>query len=157
MEPFAILFIVLGTGALVLLASGPAMALQRSKRTAQREAYRLAEQQPVLVEDRLVLSYGRGGAGEAPKRGNGTLLCTADKLIFVRWSPRSRLIIPRHKIRSVRAPSSHNGKDAGTPLLSVIFEDASGEEEAIAWLVRDRRAWAMALARSAASAPTNPL
>ena len=135
----------------------PAVALQRNKRAAQREAHDLARGKPVRAWDQLVKSFGRRSSGSVPQRGSGTLLCTDDELIFVQWSPRTRLVIPRERIVAVQAPTAHNGREAGAPLLCVVYEDTSGEEEAMAWLVRDRRAWAMALSgRAAAGAPASP-
>ena len=76
--------------------------------------------------------------------GVGEIVLTRDRLIFVQWTPRRTIEIPRSSIRSVSRVDSHLGKRTGTPFLLVAWEDDTGADSA-AFRVVDLDAWERAI------------
>lgn len=77
----------------------------------------------------------------AQVRGNGCLCLGSEKLVFVLWLPRRKLEIPRSKLLGVESVKSHLGKSKFVPLLKVRFTNDVGEEDSVAWTVRDLPRW----------------
>ena len=89
--------------------------------------------------------FGIESAGAWQIRGNGCLAATGDEVLFIMWVPRRELLIPRTRIIAVERTRSHLGKTIGRPLLRVRFTNDSGDEDSVAWYVKDLPAWEAAL------------
>lgn len=86
-------------------------------------------------------SFGVTSRGMAQIRGNGCLCLGSEQLVFVLWLPRRKLEIPRSKLLGVEKVRSHLGKTKGVSLVKVTFTNDAGEEDSVAWAVRDLSRW----------------
>lgn len=107
------------------------------KSTAQARA---AAGEEVLC-DTSANCFGVESRGMAQVRGNGCLCLGSEQLVFVLWLPRRMLEIPRSKLIGVEQVKSHLGKTKFVPLLKVIFTNDAGDEDSVAWTVRDLPRW----------------
>jgi hypothetical protein len=127
----AILFVILFGGLLAILRS---VAQRKEADAWQRypQAHRV---------DRAASFFGQKSRGVAQIRGNGTLILTRSDLVFEMWLPSREYRIPLASIASLSNPKSFLGKSRFTPLLQVTFRDAGGNEDSMAWQVRDLSGW----------------
>jgi hypothetical protein len=105
---------------------------------------RLGKDRIVLLDDRAN-SFGIESRGVTQIRGNGCLAATDDEILFVMWFPRRELRIPRERITAVEHATWHLGKSVARPLLRLRYINESGQDDSIAWFVRDLPAWETAL------------
>ncbi|MEX2619395.1 MAG: hypothetical protein WD250_04170 [Egibacteraceae bacterium] len=108
-------------------------------------AHRAADAIPGVRRREDVLSFGQTSKGVTQVRGNGTLVLTDDRLVFLMWMPRRELVIPLAAVEAVDTTRSHLGKTMGRDLLRVCWRDPRGGEDAIAWLLDDLGGWHTAL------------
>ncbi len=79
--------------------------------------------------------------------GMGALGCNDTELLFVRWTPRAELRIPRSDIVEHTFVTEYLGKPYRAPLLQVTYrnpEVTEGEhpgQDVVAWEVTDPDAW----------------
>jgi hypothetical protein len=83
------------------------------------------------------LFFGQEPRGAAQMRGNGTLILMDDELLFKQWVVNRDFRIPLKLIQSIETPRSFLGKTQGVQLLKVTYLNESGEQDALAWRVRD--------------------
>jgi hypothetical protein len=81
--------------------------------------------------------FGQESKGVFQTRGNGTLAITDTELVFEKWVPRREYVIPLNQIVAIEMPKSFLGKTTFTPLLKIVYRTDAGEQDAIAWSVRD--------------------
>jgi hypothetical protein len=81
--------------------------------------------------------YGQESRGVMQMRGNGTLVLTDSELYFEGWLPRREFRIPLGAIQTIETPTSYLGKTNFRPLVKVVFRDAAGQTDSMAWLVPD--------------------
>lgn len=120
------------------------------KKTLAAVKARLGEDNVVLYDEKAHC-FGLTSRGHGYLQTFGTLAATADKLLFVQWSPKEELELSRADIVSVDLSSEHLGSDRGSVLLVVTFKspDVAADEEAgtvagqdaVAWKVDDLEAW----------------
>ncbi|MFH1532684.1 MAG: hypothetical protein ABIK09_18310 [Pseudomonadota bacterium] len=94
-----------------------------------------------VVCDKMANCFGVTSKGMAQIRGNGCLCLGSEQLVFVQWIPRRKLEIPRSMVLNVEQVKSHLGATKGVPLVKVTFTNAAGEEDSVAWVVRDHNRW----------------
>ena len=106
--------------------------------------------------DTMANSFGVSSRGRTQVRGNGCLCLGREQLVFVQWIPQRRLEIPRSSLLRVEEVRSHLGKSKGVPLVKVCFTNRAGEEDSVAWIVRDHARWMRELeaASGQAAAPS---
>lgn len=80
--------------------------------------------------------FGRESDGMMQVRGNGTLLLTRDKLVFMLWMPEKRYVIPLRSITAMSNPRGFLGKSKGGILLRINYTDEHGKADAVGFLVR---------------------
>jgi hypothetical protein len=95
----------------------------------------------LLLEEPGANSFGVESGGPWQVRGNGNLALTEDELLFAQWVPDRLLRIPRRSIIEVSQTNSHLGKRIGRPLLRVAWTRDDGEEDSIAFWVKDLDRW----------------
>jgi hypothetical protein len=95
----------------------------------------------ILLADARANSFGLESAGVFQLRGNGTLLLTASELHFFMILPEREVRIPLTAITGTEIVRKHLGKTVGRELLKVHFTAGGGQPDAIAWYLRDPRAW----------------
>ena len=122
--------------------------LRKKVRAARAEAERMV---PDAKRMETVNSFGRASAGVAQVRGNGTLALDDTRLVFIQWIPHNVVDIPLNTISIVDTARDHLGKSVGTPLLRVRFVDG-GQEDIIAFHVKDRDGWLLDLQHAARDA-----
>jgi hypothetical protein len=83
------------------------------------------------------LFYGQESKGKMQMRGNGILVLTQDELYFEWLLPRREFRIPLTAVQAVETPSSYLGKTNFRPLLKVVFQNDSGQTDAMGWIVPD--------------------
>ena len=83
------------------------------------------------------LFFGQESRGAAQARGNGTLIFTDDELVFKQWVVNRDFRIPYRSIQSIDSPKSFLGKTQGVALFCVRYTNESGEEDAMAWRVKN--------------------
>jgi hypothetical protein len=84
--------------------------------------------------------FGLKSAGFQQIRGNGALILTHDKLVFLRIAPEKEYVIPVDSILNVSMPRSFNGKSVFRSLLHIKFAANEGEDE-IAWGLKNPEVW----------------
>jgi GNAT superfamily N-acetyltransferase len=87
-------------------------------------------------------------------RGNGTLVLTADELLFAQWVPDRLVRIPRAQITEVTTTRSWLGKTIGRQLLLVRWT-AAADGDAIALWVKDLDGWIVDLTAPGAGTPAS--
>lgn len=110
--------------------------IARQKEASARERYPTARQ-----IDRAASFFGQESRGVAQVRGNGTLILTDAELIFELWVPHREFRIPLRQIQSLENPTAFLGKSRFTPLLKVVYTNAQGRPDAMAWQVSDLSGW----------------
>lgn len=117
---------------------------------AARARALLGGREPELV-DELANCFGLESAGVTQLRGNGCLALGPDLLVFAMWVPKRDVVVPRNRIVAVDTASSHVGKSVGRRLLRVAWTREDGEQDRVAWFVRDLDAWLAALGYDASA------
>ena len=133
MSPFA--SIILTLVILIVLNGGVFFALYRiiqSRKQAIRERFPTAD---LYIPN--VNFFGQQSRGVMQLRGNGTFVLTRDEIFFERWLPRAEFVVPLAHIKSVETVNSFLGKIVFRSLLKVVYQNQSGQLDAIAWLVPD--------------------
>ena len=74
-------------------------------------------------------------------RGSGYLVLTKDELYFERQLDRKIIIIPTGSIVKAERTKRLGGQSLGKNLLKVVFETQDGEQDAIAWKVKELEQW----------------
>ena len=74
-------------------------------------------------------------------RGSGYLVLTEDELYFERQLDRKTIIIPIGSILKAERTERLGGQSPGKMMLKVVFETQDGEQDAIAWKVKELEQW----------------
>lgn len=134
--------IVLVVGILVFVAVALAVVMAAAGRKAARVEDEV--RQELGDEVRRIETVGGLGlrsAGRGQIRGTGTLVLTADELLFRQWVPRRETRIPLAAVTEVGRERWWLGKTVGRQLLRVSWSADGGEEDAMAWQVPDLDGW----------------
>jgi len=137
--------------AVIVFIAGLVRYIRSLAASAAVEAARLAGSEEVVLLEEGANNFGFASRGFRQWRGNGHLLMTARRLVFVMWAPRWSLVIPREHIRRVERRKSHNGRirrNFGSKwpnLIWVEYTTDRGTVDSIAWMVKDSEAWLGAL------------
>jgi hypothetical protein len=134
----AVVGALVGTGALLYWLVRKVQRL-RAEALAQIESDVLRGRPAVRV-DQQANFFGVESKGVTQMRGNGTLVLTADELVFALWLPRTLVRIPLRDIVTVDEAKSHLGKSIARSLLRVRWRTA-GIEDTVAWWVPDLAGW----------------
>jgi len=81
--------------------------------------------------------FGQESLGYMQVRGIGVLVLTEDELFFEMLLPKREFRIAVASIHSIETPKSHLGKTKGRPLFKVIFQNEKGQEDSMAWSIKD--------------------
>lgn len=88
---------------------------------------------------------GLESRGRGQVRGNGRLVLTPHELRFRQWVPQRDTTVPLGAVTSVGTERTWLGKWVGSRLLCVRWRTADGEEDAMAWQLRDLDGWLAAI------------
>jgi len=91
--------------------------------------------------DKYALYVAKQSDGYSHFRGNGYLVLTDDELYFERQLDRKIIIIPIGSIVKVERTKRLGGQSPGKMMLKVVFETQDGEQDAIAWKVKELEQW----------------
>lgn len=138
---------VLALGLVVLL--GLRWLLRRLESAGQARALALAGSTPPLLLEPRALCFGFKALGVTQVRGNGCLALTPDRLVFAMWVPARDFVIEREQIIQVDTARSHLGKTQFTALLRVRFRTPAGDEDVVAWRLKELAPWLNALGATA--------
>jgi len=142
---------------LLLLVGSLALSLLlrfRLRRLRDRLRRRIGARFPdteMLKLDLYANFFGVRSRGFNQIRGMGGLVLTPQYLYFLRAAPQKEFAIPLDAIHRIDYPRQFLGKSILYPLLRVTYT-LDGEEEEIAWAVRQPQEWGKVIAR--AIAPT---
>lgn len=84
--------------------------------------------------------FGQASAGKSQIRGLGTLVLTADEVVFVQLMPAKELRVERSAITSTRVTRHFLGKTQGRDLLVIMWE-VNGMGDAAAFDTPDISEW----------------
>lgn len=134
MSPLAIILITLIIFAIVVFFTFSWLRrIARARESALRERFPAAKH--ILSG---VNFFGQESKGLAQMRGNGTLVLTDAELYFERWLPRAEYRIAIADIQAVETTNRFLGKIVyGRLLVKVVYRNAAGQPDAMAWLARD--------------------
>ncbi len=119
----------------VVVLGGVIFGLRRMKTQGEKAAHeQFPNAQRVISNANF---YGQQSKGVMQVRGNGTLVITDAEIYFKQWVTNKELRIPLDKITGLETPKSFLGKTNLMRLLQVNFENAAGNMDAAAWLMRD--------------------
>ena len=133
MSPIA--FVVLLLVVLAVVSGSVFFWIFRTIRTRQQEIHERFPTAITIVPN--VNFFGQESKGAMQLRGNGTFVLTRDEIFFERWLPRAEYVVPLSHIQSVETVNGFLGKTVFQPLLKVVYQNPSGQTDAIAWLVPD--------------------
>lgn len=95
----------------------------------------------ILFMDECALYVARQSDGYSHFRGVGYLVLTEDELYFERQLDRKITIIPTGSIVAAERTKRLGGQSPGKMMLKVVFKIQGGEQDAIAWKVRELERW----------------
>lgn len=97
----------------------------------------------IIYFSKKVNFFGLSSTGLTQIRGNGSLLLTADEIHFLKWLPKSELIIPLKNIENIERVNSFLGKKRGKnkELLKIDFFNQQGELDSAALLLDNLSVW----------------
>jgi hypothetical protein len=84
--------------------------------------------------------FGEKSKGGKQLRGNGAIVLTKEKLLFIRAVPFKEYTISIKAMKGVSMPTSFNGKSVFSKLLCVHYNVEDGED-AMAWAVENPEKW----------------
>ena len=91
--------------------------------------------------DKYALYVAKQSDGYSHFRGSGYLVLTEDELYFERQLDRKIIIIPIGSIVKVDRTKRLGGQSPGKMMLKVVFKTQDGEQDAIAWKVKELEQW----------------
>jgi hypothetical protein len=91
--------------------------------------------------DKYALYVAKQSDGYSHFRGSGYLVLTEDELYFERQLDRKKIIIPIGSIVKVERTRRLGGQSPGKMMLKVVFKTQDGEQDAIAWKVKELEQW----------------
>ena len=91
--------------------------------------------------DKYALYVAKQSDGYSHFRGSGYLVLTEDELYFERQLDRKIIIIPIGSIVKVERTKRLGGQSPGKMMLKVVFKTQDGEQDAIAWKVKELEQW----------------
>ena len=100
-----------------------------------------SQDRKILIHDTFVNFFGLESKGMKQTRGNGILILTEKELHFELYLPKQVLSIPLTHITNITTPRSHLSKSKFKPLLKIYFTTETGQNDSIAWLVKDLSLW----------------
>ncbi|HEV3472372.1 MAG TPA: hypothetical protein VG408_04095 [Actinomycetota bacterium] len=120
------------------------LLLRKRRRAIAAEVHaRLGE--GIVAAEESANFFGVESRGKLQIRGNGFLAASSSQILFIMWLPRRELTILRNRVSAVERTMSHLGKTIGRQLLRVRFTNDAGQQDSVAWFVRDLQAWESAL------------
>jgi hypothetical protein len=114
------------------------------KRTSGEVRQRLGGADVVLL-DGEAHCYGLESKDHTHLSTFGALGMSADKLLYVQWSPREEFELDRSKILGVEVSREFRGRDRDEDLLTITFQGETGEDK-VAWKLTDNDSWLKELA-----------
>ncbi|MBD3195566.1 MAG: hypothetical protein GF317_10950 [Candidatus Lokiarchaeota archaeon] len=120
------------------------------KKKIKRAHERFSKEEIILACDDANY-FGMESRGVREVRGNGTLILTEEIIFFLKWVPEDIIEIPLNKIQDITTPKSHMHRSAFLKLLKVSFLNQEGNQDSVAWFVRDLDKWTKALSNYAKS------
>lgn len=126
---------------LLVLFSVFAIALMMVGRWTARRVRAMQQRFPQALRVEAAAFFGQESEGKTQMRGNGVLALLPDQLVFERMAARRDYVIPLAQITQIENPKSYLGKSRGAPLLKVIWQDAAGKADSMAWQVGDPGDW----------------
>lgn len=97
--------------------------------------------QRIRFMDEYALYVARQSDGYSHFRGTGCLVLTEDELYFERQLNRKTIVVPTVAIVAVEKTRRLAGQSPGKMMLKVVFKTEDGEQDAIAWKVRELEQW----------------
>lgn len=95
----------------------------------------------IIISLKSANFFGQQSLKSLQTRGNGVLILTHKDLYFEMWHPKKVLQIPTSAILKVEITKSFLHKSVFKKLLKVVFQNESGEEDAVAWWVTSLDKW----------------
>ena len=140
----ALTIILIVVGFLVLLAAVFGAVILWLRGAVAR---RLAEANAELGADSIIKtepaanSFGFLSQPTTQVRGNGTLILTSRALEFFMLVPKKRVSVPFDRITGLDNPMWWRGKSVASRLLAIHFTDDSGDDDGIAFWLKDSGSW----------------
>lgn len=91
--------------------------------------------------DKYALYIAQQSDGYSHSRGIGYLVLTDDELYYKRQLGNKVLSIPLASITGVEETRRLSGQSHVKPMLKVSFRNKAGQEDAVAWVVKEREQW----------------
>jgi hypothetical protein len=91
--------------------------------------------------DRHALYVAKQSDGYSHFRGIGYLVLSEEALYFERQLDRKIIIIPIGSIVKAERTKRLGGQSLGKKMLKLVFETQDGEQDAIAWKVKELEQW----------------
>jgi hypothetical protein len=95
----------------------------------------------IIISLNIANFFGQQSHKSLQIRGNGVLILTQEELYFEMLHPKKVLQIPTSAIIKVEITKSFLHKSAFKKLLKIMFQNESGEEDAVAWWVSSLDEW----------------
>ncbi len=95
----------------------------------------------IVLMDKTALYVARQSDGYSHFRGMGYLVLTKEELFFERQMDNKVISIPIHSIIEVGETRRLGGQNPGPIMLKVDFRSPRGQEDAIAWSVKNKDQW----------------
>jgi len=117
------------------------MSLKRKQDEVEANFQKRFAGKKIRFMDKYALYVARQSDGYSHFRGMGYLVLTEDELFFERQLDRKIITIPIGSIVKVERTKRLGGQSLGKMMLKVVFETQDGEQDAIAWKVKELEQW----------------
>jgi len=117
------------------------VAHRQMRARATREARQAIEGHALQRQEDDATYLGLTSKGLAQSSGQGCLVLSDQVLFYAQWEPRRRVRIRHDQLVEALVSEQHERPTGGRPMLTVVFEDETGEEDRATWLVEDPRSW----------------
>ncbi len=117
------------------------MPLRRWFHKKDKEILKNFEGKEIIMRSSFANFFGQESKGVKQVRGNGLIVLTKDELYFEMYAPKRQFNVPLKSISKIETVKWHLKKTKSRPLLKVIYKNELGENDSLAWLVRDLDSW----------------
>ena len=115
--------------------------LNKLERQKSSKLYNEYKDEKIKEFDSKANFMGRKSAGYKQIRGNGVLLLTEEEIVFERWFPEKRIVIPINSVQNTEIVNSFLGKSKSKSILKIDFRDKEGNSDSCGWIVEDYEDW----------------
>ena len=138
---FIALFVIGGLATLFIILRSVMGAIRKKLEAHVEQKF---DKREIVAASTGANFFGQQSKGGKQIRGNGALVLTKEFLYFFRAMPFKEFTLPIQSITEVTLPRSFAGKSIFSALLCIHYR-AAGQQDAMAWAIKDPKQWKRAI------------